>query len=97
MVIVRVIPKRFLTRSKQVLGRFAGGVNSLMPPSPRRNGGQTEIDRIAAGIKHQAQCALVIFVDQTGKLFFFRVSPVGQAPARPEPMDFGIRIELFLA
>src|ERR1035438_5137284 len=68
-----------------------------MPPGPRRYGGQTEIDRIGAGIEHQAKCALLIFLDETGKLFFFRVSPVGHTTLRAKPMDLGVRVELLLA
>ena len=44
---------------------------------PRQVGGQAEIDRVGAGIEHQVKCALFVFMEQTGKLFFFRVSPVG--------------------
>ena len=58
-----IFTKRFLARSKEVLWRIARGVNGQMPPSPGRYGGQTEIDRIATGIEHQAKCALLIFVD----------------------------------
>ena len=53
MVSLWIFPKRFLARSKQILWRFARGVNRQIPPSPRRYGGQTEIDRIGAGIEHQ--------------------------------------------
>jgi hypothetical protein len=74
-----IFPKRFLARSNQILWRFARGVNGQMPPSPRQYGGQTEIDRIDAGIEHQAKRPLLIFMDQTGKLLFFRVSPVGRS------------------
>src|ERR1019366_6628955 len=73
------------------------GVNGQMPPSPRQYGGQTEIDRISAGIEHQAKCVLLIFMDQTGKLFFFRVGPVGHSSLRAKPMDLGVRVELLLA
>ena len=36
-------------------------------------------------------------MDQTCKLFFFRVGPVGQSSFRTKPADLGVRIELFLA
>ena len=39
---VRIFPKRFLARGKQVLWRFARGVDGQMPPSLRRYGGQTK-------------------------------------------------------
>src|SRR4030065_2315904 len=68
-----------------------------MPPNPRQYGGQTKIDRIGAGIEHQAKCALLIFMDQTGKLFCFRVGPVGQSSSRAKPMDLVVRLELLLA
>ena len=71
-----IFPKRFLARGKQILWRFARGVNGQVPPNPRQYGGQTEIDRIGAGIEHQAKCALLIFMDQAGKLPFFRIGPV---------------------
>ena len=96
MVSLWIFPKRFLARSKQILRRFARSVSGQMPPSPRRYGGQTETDRISTGIEHQAKCALLIFMDQTCKLFFFRVGPVGQSSLWGKPMDLGVRIELFL-
>ena len=71
-----IFPKWFLARSKQILWRFARGVNGHVPPSPRHYGGQTEVDRIDAGIEHQAKCALLIFMDQTGKQFFVTVHGV---------------------
>ena len=71
MVTLWVFPKRFFTRSKQIVWRFARGVNGQVPPSPRQHARQTEIDRIGAGIEHQAKGAMLIFVNQTGKLFFF--------------------------
>src|ERR1019366_7797886 len=49
-----------------------------------------------AGIEHQAKYALLIFVDQTGELLFFRVSPVGRDTVRAEPTDLGVRVELLL-
>ena len=75
--------KRFLARSKQILWRFARGVNGQMPPGPRGYGEQTEIYRIGAGIKHQVKCALLIFMDQAGKLFFFGSSQLGNFPCGP--------------
>ena len=68
-----------------------------MPPGPRQGGGQNEIGRIGAGIEHQAKRVLPVFMDQAGKLFFFRVSPVGQSPLRAKPTDLGVRIKLLLA
>ena len=91
-----IFPKRFLAGSKQILWRFARGVNGQMPPGHWQYGGQTEIDRIGAGIEHQAKSALLIFMDQTGKLFFFRVGPVGQSSLRAKPMDLGVRVESLL-
>ena len=67
-----------------------------MPPGSRKRAGQLEIDRIGAGIEHEEKCALLIFMDQTGKLSFFRVGPVGQSSLRAEPMDLGVRVELLL-
>ena len=92
----RTLPKRFPARSEQILWHFARGVSGQMPPSPWQYGGQTEINRIRAGIEHQAKCVLLIFIDQTGKLFCFRVGPVGQSSLRAKPMDLGVRIELLL-
>ncbi len=91
-----IFPKRFLARIKQVLWRFAGGINGQMPLRLRERGGQTEIARIGACIEHQVKCALIVFMDQTRKLFFTRVSPVGQSPMRAKPVDLGIRVELLL-
>ena len=45
--------------------------------------GQTEIDRISTGIEHQAKCALLIFMDQTCKLFFFGSVQLGNPPCGP--------------
>ena len=83
MVSLWIFPKRFLARGKQILWRFVRGVNSQMPPSLRQYGGQPEIDRIGASIEHQAKCALLIFMDQTAKLFFLRISPLGNPPCGP--------------
>src|SRR5271170_1832546 len=67
-----------------------------MPASPQRCGRQTEIDCIATGIEHQENRALLAFLDQTGKLLFLWVKPIGQLLLRAEPADFGIRVEVFL-
>ena len=72
------------------------GVDGQMPPSLGRQGGQSEINRSGAGIEHQAKCVLLVFVDQTGKLFFFRVGPVGQSSLRAKPLYLAIRVELLL-
>ena len=39
---------------------------------------------------------LLAFLDQTGKLLFLWVKPIGQLLLRVEPADFGIRVEVFL-
>src|ERR1035438_378299 len=88
-----IFPKRFLARSIQISWRFASGVNGQMPPNPGRYGGQTKNDRIGAGVEHKVKCALFVFMDQTGKLFFFRVGPVGQSQLWVKPADLGVRIE----
>jgi hypothetical protein len=49
--------------------RFTKGINRQMPLSPGRYGRQTEINRINACIEHEAYCALLIFMDQTGEVF----------------------------
>ena len=97
MVRLWVSPTRLLARRQQVLWRFARGVDGKIPLSPRHSGRKTEIDRIGAGVEHQAECVLLIFMDHTSKPFFFRVSPVGQSSLRGEPMDLGVRVELLLA
>ncbi len=59
-----IFPKRFVTRSKQIVGRFARGVDGQMPPSPRQYGGQIEIDRVGAGIEHQTQGLVLAFMEK---------------------------------
>ena len=40
---------------------------------------------------------LRVFMDQTGKLFFSRVAPVGQFSLRIKPMNLGVCVELLPA
>ena len=68
--------KRFLAGSKQIVRRFASGINRQMPLSPVRYVGQMKINRIGAGIEHEIQGTFLIFMDQTGKVLFFRAGPV---------------------
>jgi len=49
-----IFPNRFLARRKQIGWRVARGVYGQMPPSPRQDGGQPEIDRLGTGIEQQA-------------------------------------------
>jgi len=97
VVSVWIFPKRFLAGSKEIAWRFARRVNGQMPPSPWQYGGQTENGRIGAGIEHQVKCGLFVFMDQTGKLFFLRVGPVGQSHLRVEPTNLGVCVELLFA
>ena len=77
MISVRIFQKRFLSRSEHILWRYARGVDSQMPPDLRRYGRQVEVYRSVAGIEHQEKCMLLILMDQTGKLFLFRIGPIG--------------------
>ena len=72
--------KWLLTLGKQILGRFARGINSQTPPRPRRRRRQPEFDGVGSGIEHQAKPVPLVFMDQTGKLLFFWVKPVGEGP-----------------
>ena len=73
-----IFAKRLVSRCEWLFRRFVGSVHRQMPASPRRCGRQTEIDCIATGIEHQAKRMLLVFLDQTGKLLFLRVKPIGQ-------------------
>lgn len=56
------------------MSRVARGVHGQMPLSPRQDRGQPEVDPLGTGIDQQAQCARLIFMDQTGELSCVRVS-----------------------
>jgi len=92
-----IFPDRFLPRGTQVLWRFPRRVNGQTPPSPRRYGGQTEIDRIGAGIEHSGTGRGAHLRGSDRQPVFPRVGPVRASSLRAKPMDLGIRVELFLA
>ena len=94
MVRLWILRRRFLARNKQMLWCLARGVNGQLPSSSMQYGGQTEINRIGAGIEHQVQSVALIFLDQTGKLFLLRAGPVGQSSLRRKPMNLSILVEL---
>src|SRR5450759_4718967 len=97
MVSLRMVQERLLTCGKQVSRYFATRGHCEAPMSAIRCGWHAEIDRIGTSIEHQAKRVLLIFMDQTGELFFFRVDPVGQSSLWAKPMYLGVRVELLLA
>ena len=95
-VSLRIVPWRFLAHSKQILWRFTRGVRGHVPPSTWRCDGRTQIERSGVGVEQQAQSVVSAFMDQTDKLLFFRVCPVGQSAERAKPINVSAGVELLL-